>query len=428
MKKWLWVLLLAGCAPPPEMRVVSPSQGDIVESFTEKAETRLSRQYPVQVPVSGRIGRVELKPGDAVRRGQVLVHFDRFDQRSSLLQAQARVSEAEQDLALLGDVGVERQAAAEGRAQLGALRQRQGALQAQLREAEARWRQAQADSKRWKAMLQKELMPQRDFEQAQLAERAAYESVRRLRQELLAQAQDQAAAESRVARLREEESRRLNQAPVLQQRVAQAQQEQARAEHALGRAEIRSPIEGVVLKRYEEGPRDMAAGSPLLLLGNLRDLEVVCQVLTGDAVRVEKGTPVDLEASGKHWQGRVQQIEPAGFTKLSSLGIEQQRVNVIIGLDKPGAGLGVGYQLQARFQVRSRAGVMLIDRFSALQGANGGKLVWKVEGDRLHSQPIEVGLASETTLEVVKGLKASDQIVAVPDATLVEGMRIQVGR
>ena len=428
MKKWLWVVLLAGCAPPPEMRVVSPSKGNIVESFTEKAETRLSRQYPVQVPVSGRIGRVELKPGDAVRRGQVLVHFDRFDQRSSLLQAQARVSEAEQDLALLGDVGVERQAAAEGRAQLGALRQRQGALQAQLREAEARWRQAQADSKRWKAMLQKDLMPQRDFEQAVLAERAAYESVRRLRQELLAQGQDQAAAESRVARLREEESRRLNQAPVLQQRVAQAQQEQARAEHALGRAEIRSPIDGVVLKRYEEGPRDMAAGSPLLLLGNLRDLEVVCQVLTGDAVRVEKGTPVDLEAAGKHWKGRVQQIEPAGFTKLSSLGIEQQRVNVILGLDKPGAGLGVGYQLQAHFQVRSRSGVLLIDRFSALQGANGSKLVWKVEGDRLHSQPIEVGLASETSLEVVKGLNASDRIVAVPDATLVEGMQIKVGR
>ena len=426
MKRWLAVFLLAGCAPPPEMRVVSPHRGEIVESFAEKAETRLSQEYPVQVPVSGHIGRVTLKPGDVVRRGQVLAQFDRFDQRSALLQARAHVHEAEQDLALLDDVGVERQAAAEASAQLGALRQRQGALQAQLREAEARWQQARIDVKRWQGMVQKDLMPQRDFDQVQLSERTALEQVRRLRQELLAQAQDQAAAGSRLARLREEESRRLAQAPVLQQRVLQAQQEEARAEHALGRAEIRSPIDGVVLKRYEEGPRDLTAWSPLLLLGNLRDLEVVCQVLTADAVRVSKGTAVSLEASGKVWKGRVRRVEPAGFTKLSSLGIEQQRVNVVIGLT--GAGLGVGYQLQARFLVRSRSGALLIDRFSALQAADGSKLVWKVVGDRLHSQPIEVGLVSETQLEVVKGLSESDHIVAVPDATLVEGMKVQVAR
>ena len=426
MKKWLAVVLLAGCAPPPEVRVLTPQRGEIVESFSEKAETRLSQQYPVQVPVSGHIGRIRLKPGDSVRRGQVLAQFDRFDQHSTLLQAQAHVSEAQQDLALLGDVGVERQAAAEAGSQLAALRQRQGALQAQLREAEARWQQARADVKRWRAMLQKDLMPQRDFDQMQLSERTALEQVRRLRQELLAQGQDQAAAAARVARLREEESRRLSQAPVLQQRVLQAQQEEARASHALGRAEIRSPIDGVVLKRYEEGPRDLTAGSPLLLLGNLRDLEVVSQVLTSDAVRVSKGTVVQLEASGKTWKGRVTRVEPAGFTKLSSLGIEQQRVNVVIGLD--GSGLGVGYQLQARFLVRSRSGVLLIDRFSALQSASGGKLVWKVEGDRLHSQPIEVGLASETQLEVIKGLSESDRIVAVPDATMTEGMKVQVAR
>ncbi len=427
MKKWLVVFLfLAGCAPPPEMRVLTPQRGEIVESFSEKAETRLSQEYPVQVPVSGHIGRITLKPGDTVRRGQVLAQFDRFDQRSALLQAQAHVNEAQQDLALLGDVGVERQAAAEASSQLSALRQRQGALQAQLREAEARWQQARADVKRWRAMLQKDLMPQRDFDQMQLSERTALEQVRRLRQELLAQGQDQAAAGARLARLREEESRRLSQAPVLQQRVLQAQQEEARASHALGRAEIRSPIEGVVLKRYEEGPRDLTAGTPLLLLGNLRDLEVVCQVLTADAVRVSKGTPVRLEASGKSWKGRVTRVEPAGFTKLSSLGIEQQRVNVVIGLS--GSGLGVGYQLQAHFLVRSRSGVLLIDRFSALQSANGRKLVWKVEGNRLHAQPIEVGLASETQLEVVKGLSESDRIVAVPDATMVEGMKVQVAR
>lgn len=427
MKKWLAVIFLAGCAPPPEVRVVLPHRGEIVESFTEKAETRLSQEYPVQVPVSGHIGRVALRPGDIVRRGQVLVQFDRFDQHSAWLQARAHVSEAQQDLSLLGDVGVERQAAAEASAQLGALRQRQGALQAQLREAEARWQQARTDVKRWRGMLQKDLMPQRDFDQVQLSERTALEQVRRLRQELLAQGQDQAAAGSRLARLREEETRRLSQAPVLEQRVLQAQQEEARASHALGRAEIRSPIDGVVLKRFEEGPRDLTAGSPLLLLGNLRDLEVVCQVLTGDAVRVGKGTSVRLEASGKAWKGRVRRVEPAGFTKLSSLGIEQQRVNVVIGLDGS-AGLGVGYQLQARFLVRSRSGALLIDRFSALQGASGGKLVWKVEGDRLHSQPIEVGLVSETQMEVVKGLSESDRIVAVPDATMEEGMKVQVAK
>ncbi|MBS2034124.1 HlyD family efflux transporter periplasmic adaptor subunit [bacterium] len=426
MKKWIWVIFLAGCAPPPEMRVVSPHRGEITESFTEKAETRLSQQYPVQVPVSGRIGRVSLKPGDRVRRGQILVQFDRFDQRSSLLQARARVAEAQQDLALLGDVGVERQAVLEARAQMSALNQRRGALQAQLREAEARWQQARVDVKRYGPMLAKELMPERDFEQFQLAERASRETVRKLRKELSAQEQDLTAAAARVGRLGQEESRRLAQAPLLQQRVLQAQQEEARAEHALGRSEIRSPIDGVVLKRFEEGPRELAAGSPLLLLGSFKDLEVVSQVLTSDAVRIASGTRVVLEASDKSWKGRVKQVEPAGFTKLSSLGIEQQRVNVVVALEGEPGGLGVGYQLQARFLVRSRPDVLLIDRFSALQGEKGSKLVWKVEGDRLHAQPVEAGLASETELEITKGLSLSDRIVAVPDTTLVEGMRVKV--
>ncbi|GAH76958.1 unnamed protein product, partial [marine sediment metagenome] len=151
--------------------------------------------------------------------------------------------------------------------------------------------------------------------------------------------------------------------------LAQARSRLVRAEHELGLASIRSPLDGVVLKRYEQGDRSLAAGQGLLLLGSLDELEVVVDVLTQDALRLQVGGEVLLESALGRTEiaGEVKRIEPAGFTKLSSLGVEQQRVNVIVDFQGKPGNLGVGYRLQARFITGAKEDALTVPRFSVLQ-------------------------------------------------------------
>jgi HlyD family secretion protein len=257
--------------------------------------------------------------------------------------------------------------------------------------------------------------------------------------------------------------------------VAQAKAKLARAQHDLELADIRSPIDGVVLERYEQGDRTLPAGEKLLLVGNLDELEAVADVLTQDALRIGVGSEVSISpytaALGlEPIPGRVKRIEPQGFTKTSSLGVEQQRVVVIITIGSeetrdegrgtrgegrgardaggfprppslvPRPPLGVGYRMQARFFTGSKTDALIVPRFSVLQAAPSTKLravsmvesadrsfyVFKVVDGRLKRQAVRIGIRSDLELEVTEGLSPDDAIVAEPDTTMKDGMTVNV--
>jgi HlyD family secretion protein len=215
---------------------------------------------------------------------------------------------------------------------------------------------------------------------------------------------------------------------VLVEQLVQARARLAKAEHRLSLARVVSPIDGVVLERFEQGDSPLSAGQPLLLLGNLDELEVIAEVLTQDTLRLEPGSEVSLEPAARiePIPGKVKRIEPAGFTKLSSLGVEQQRVNVIVSLAGPHDHLGVGYRLQARFFTGSKKDALIVPRFSVLQEPEGGFYVLEVQNGRLEKQPVEIGLRSDLELEVTAGVSESDRIVARPDSSLREETKVKV--
>jgi len=207
--------------------------------------------------------------------------------------------------------------------------------------------------------------------------------------------------------------------------LAQARSRLVRAEHELALASIRSPIDGVVLERYERGDRTLAAGQRLLLLGNLDELEVVVEVLTQDALRLKVGGEVLFESALGRTEiaGEVKRIEPA----LSSLGVEQQRVNVIVGFSPDGEprNLGVGYRLQARFITGAKEDALTVPRFSVLEAPDRSFYVLKVVKGRLRRAPVSIGLRSDLELEVTEGLTTGDLIVARPDTTMGDGGRVR---
>jgi len=429
---WMLVLaaVLAGCGRAVEVEVTAPQRRPIQELFMEPARTRLAKEYPVSMPVTGRIARIDLEPGDEVQAGQTLVEFDRLPLERAAAEARAAVAELKARIAVQDDERVERIDMTKAEATAEAAAESFKVAEAQVRAGQARLERAVKEIKRVEELAAENAVSQSALDDAQLAVDTLQADLRQYES-----AREQAKAQLAAVGLGPESIERLldrkrMQREVLVHQLDQAQARLARAEHDLGLASVSSPIDGIVLERYEQGDDSLPAGQPLMLLGNMLQLEVIADVLTQDALRIGPGSAVILEpAAGRDpLAGTVDRIEPAGFTKLSSLGVEQQRVNVIVKFNEPHDKLGIGYRLQARFITGQKSDALVIPRFSVLQAPDHSFYVFKVTDGRLAEQPIVIGLRSDLEMEVLDGLAESDLIVAVPDTTMNDGMKVKTVR
>ena len=192
---------------------------------------------------------------------------------------------------------------------------------------------------------------------------------------------------------------------------------------------IKAPIDGRVLCIYQESTAVVAAGSPLMEVGDPSDLEIVADVLSRDAVRVTAGDCVSL----KHWgedrelQGHVRLVEPSGFTKLSALGVEEQRVNVIIDLDDPPESrqqLGDGFRVDCEIVVWESTGTLQIPT-SALFRVDGNWHVFTVDGGVARLTQVEVGQNNGKAAEITSGLEPDDQVITHPSDRIEDGVAVE---
>jgi HlyD family secretion protein len=220
--------------------------------------------------------------------------------------------------------------------------------------------------------------------------------------------------------------------------VARADRERQAAEARLQRpanrnvtVDVIAPVEGVVLKRLRESESVVAAGEPLLEIGDPRQLEIVADLLSADAVRVHAGDAVRIERWGgdRPLEGRVRRIEPSGFTKLSALGVEEQRVNVIVAFDDPcaGAELGDGYRVDARIIIWHAEDALAVP-LGALFRHDNAWAVFVENNGRAVLRVIELGERNDDRAQVLSGLTAGQHVVLHPPDTLVDGARIRPRR
>jgi len=211
----------------------------------------------------------------------------------------------------------------------------------------------------------------------------------------------------------------------LQQQLAEAQARLKMAEENARRAVMRSPYDGVVLHRFVSHEQFLTAGTPLLEIGRWEDLEVEADILTEQAVRIRPGMPVDIFLGANEGvpvcQGRVSRIYPAAFTKLSSLGVEEQRVKVIVALTPETIAklreryhVGVGYRVRVHIITQERANVLIVPRIAVVQLDQQHWAVWTRKGGVLRRQPVQVGVMNDREAEIQTGLSEGDEVVLTP--------------
>lgn len=377
-------LIAYGLKPRPvSVDLGAVTIGPMRVTVDEEGKTRIKERYVVVSPLSGQMRRIELKPGDPVVAGQTLLTVIEptdpalLDARA-VASAKARVNSAraaKDQSAQLYDkskVGLDyaqvelKRAKATGRA----------ASDQAVDEAETLVRSRQADLK---AAAFAQLITNFELEQAEAA--------------LLQVSPGSASAAGEPPRL-----------------------------------VVPSPITGVVLSVKRESAGVIAAGAELVELGDPKDLEVVVEALSKDAVMIKPGAPAFFEQWGgeKPLNGRVRRIEPAGFTKISALGVEEQRVNVLLDFTDPfevRSRLGHGFRVEARIVVWQKEGVLRVP-VGALFHHDGGRAVYRVENGVAKLRPVEVGRTNALEAEVLGGLAEGDSVVMHPRDTVSDGTRV----
>ncbi len=390
-KKWKQIILLLtaliavaliGIALRPDPKSVETARatcGPLRVTIDAEGKTRVRDRFVVAAPVTGKLGRIELRRGDQIKSGQVIARISPLplaplDPRQHA-EARARVATAEQ---------VKHQS------------------EALLERALAECEQAQRELTRGEKLVETGDISRQEFERIRSA-------VKTCRQEIEATRYRERAAVSEVDVAKT--------ALIAVERAGQSGGEITIVVHA--------PVPGRILRVLEESERVVNAGTPLLELSN-SSLEIVIDLLSSDAVKVKSGAPVLIEGWGgqKPLQAVVRMIEPSAFTKVSALGIEEQRVNVIADFTESPLALGDGYRVEARIVIWEGANVLKVP-VSALFRYGGTWGVFAIENGKVYQRDVEIGHRTTVEAEILNGMREGENVITHPSNEITQGMRVQ---
>ena len=368
--------ILAFTPKPVDVEIAVVEQGVLENFVREDGKTRIREKYVISAPVAGRLARIEYKPGDGLdEKGAVVAVImpaepALLDSRAKA-QAQARVEQA--------------QAALER-------------AKAQQEQVKASFGLSEADYLRAKQLIQDKAISASEFDRAKASFLADSQAIR---------------TSSFDARIAEFELQ-----------MAEAALTQF-SEDNVQPFEVTTPISGSVLRIFQESATVVNVGTPLIEVGDPHNLEIEIDVLSTDAVKIRPLAEMTIE----HWGGEsplmasVRVVEPAAFTKVSSLGVEEQRVNVIADfLESEGRieSLGDGYRVEARIKIDEVPDAVKVSN-SALFRHERQWHVFKVIENAAVLQPVSIGLQSETDTEILEGLELGDQVILYPSDEIADG-------
>ena len=395
MKQRRWVILLGiaaavvalvvyGLMPRPVMVNVSKvTRGALRVTVEEEGKTRVQDRFVVSAPVSGFVRRITLDVGDKVTRGQVVAQLEPL--RSTVLDPRSR---------------------AEAEARVESAKAALAAAKENARVAVASDDYARAKMERTKKLHESGIASKDEWERVGSEERQSRSTLKSSEFAVEVAHSDLDAARTQLLYSSGEGGRGPG-----------------------GKIAVRAPVEGSVLGIPHKDEGVVEAGRPLIEIGNSRALEVEVDVLSSDAVRIRPGTTVHFDRWGGDGllEGKVRTVEPAGFTKVSALGVEEQRVLVIADITSAPAlweQLGDGYRLEASFLLWEGDGILQVPA-SALFRYEDGWAAFVVNGGRAKRRIVTVGRRNGLVAQITSGLDEGETVIPHPSDQIEDGTRVR---
>lgn len=381
------VFVVALQPQPVPVDVAVIDRGAIEVVVDEPGRARVIDRYVVSAPLSGNVARVELHASDTVASGDVVARI--VPLASPLLDARTRT---------------------EAEARLAETRARREQARFSITHARELLAFAESEAARQRQLAAGGSIAPRDLERAEMEERTRRNEITSLEFGLRVAEHEVRLAEASLGRLAEG-GRTAGRAP------------------SVDSVEVTSPVAGVVLRVVRENAGVIQAGEPILEIGDPAALELVTDVLTSDAVRIAPGAHVRIDDwGGEPLAGRVRLIEPSATTRVSALGVEEQRVDVVVTLESPREAwqaLGDGYRVETHITVERREDARRAPT-SALFRTGQGWSTYVLEGVIVRLRAVETGLWSRDVVEIVSGLEEGDRVVVYPGERVVDGVEVTV--
>jgi HlyD family secretion protein len=380
------LLVWAFLPKPVPVEVAKAANGQFEIEIEEDAKTRLRDRYVISAPLTGRLNRISFREGDEVKANAVVANMT----PSMPAMLDARTSRELSIRVETADAMISR-------------------ASARIERARVALNQAKNQLRRSEEMFRTKYVSAAQVENERLAVSAAQREL------------ESANEDRHVATHEAEQARAALQA---------SQQPDSRRESGF---QVRAPIGGQVLRVMQPSETVVAIGTPLLDIGDTAELEVVAELLTTDAIKAIPGATVKIERWGgpTALQGKVREVEPAAFTKISALGVEEQRVNVLIDITSPREQwktLGDGYRAGVRIVIVSKENVLRAPVSAVFPSTNSDNsktmAVYVLRNGRAVQVPVEVGGRNGSDAWIRAGLKAGDQVIIYPGNSVRDGVRV----
>lgn len=371
-------LVIRALRPTPiEVEVATIVRGALQVTVDEEGETRVRDRFVISAPVGGRMARIGFREGDPLEEHQVV---------TVITPSPLNVREREELLARVAAAEARRKEAEEG-----------------VRRAQTELEQAQRDRARTEELVKDGYATLQAVERARVAEATKAKEVQAARFRAQSAASEVSQARAGLMALAPPDGRSDYEVP------------------------IRSPVSGRVLRVMEKSERIVAAGMPLVMVGDPSQLEIVVDLLSTDAVNIQAGMPILLA----NWGGRrllraqVRTVEPSAFTKISALGVEEQRVNVVADFVDEPESLGDAYRVEARIIIWEGNDIVKAPT-SALFRRGQQWRVFVVESDRARFREVQVGHLNALEAEILGGLTEHERVIRHPANQIEDGTRVVV--
>ena len=391
-KRWIWIAgvtiiiavtgisLFTKINQKSPVRAATAIEGTIRSYIEERAQTSLPHTYHITMPLQGRVLPIELQEGEKVKAGTILVRLEDIDWQDATLETLDIIRAVENWV--------------------------------QATEAQVKAGKIRHDYAKWEWEADAKLL-----ESSFVSEKQERESKRRY-------------LDSAV---KIEESQSMLQMSMAVQSIIEFLPKYVKRN--LDRTIVKSPVSGTILKRYVWNEKVMTPGEPLVDIGDFEDLEITAEVLTVAAVKIQPGDKVVIYGEpfrDKHLTGTVRLVKPEAFTKVSSLGVEEQRVNVKISFDEgaietlkdSGKTLGLHYRVRVRIITDEKSSALIIPRTSLFHGIDGQWQVYKIEGETARLTDVSIGLMNDFEAELTAGVEVGERVIIAPESSISDGTRV----
>ena len=421
----LFAYLLRPTAVPVETAVVD--RGPLQATVEGEGTTRLRERYVVSATVGGRLSRVDWMENDKVTAGEVLGRIDPIPLLSAITQDEAKIGELESQRAGVDTLRPKAQTIEQARALDTAAAAAERSASAKLTQARAELAQAIRDRDRSHALYHSGSIPLVSMEQADL-------DVTTHENEVASASLDAQAAAARAAQAHEavgEVVAKISDPDYLigvyDSQIAATKADLKKLREDASQTILYSPANGRVLKVDQKSEQYVAPGSPVIEIGDPQSLELVIELLSTDAIGVRPGAAMTVDDGSGTWQyrGRVRYVEPAAFKKISALGVEEQRVNVVGDFVGPHAGFGEAYRVEGRIVTWQSKDVLRVPT-AALYRCASDWCAYVVEDGRAHQRRVGVDHIGDIAAQVTGGLSAGTRVILHPTDKVADGSAVSI--